>query len=196
MSIQHNTQLLREAAKAGNAEDVQRLIPLSDPKDCDSLALRTAATLGHTECVELLIPVSNVFSDSLRWAAHNGHVRCVELLILETPPQNGSKALQWAAEHGHTECVKLLIPISNPKEDNSLALQLAVQNGHTECIELLYSVSDPTAALNTLKHKCHPKAWIAFEQYIEAEEAKRLRAVLVNEVGEGMAVRQHPKHKM
>lgn len=197
--IEDNTELLIQAAEKGDATEVQRLIPLSNPKNSDFAALRYAAAFGHTECVKLLIPVSDPGSETcyaLHWAARGGHAQCVELLIPNTHPKNGNIALRAAAESGHPECVKLLIPIGNPKDYNSLALQLAALSGHTPCVELLYPVSDAIAALRSLKHRYPPKQCIGLEQYIEAEEAKRLWAVLVNEVGEGAAVRQHPQHKM
>lgn len=197
--IKHNTNLLCYAAKTGNTEEVCRLIPLSDPKARDSQALKLAASNGHTECVKLLIPVSGISSEALRWAgsealrwaAYYGHTQCVELLIpVCNPKADGSRALQWAAERGHTECVKLLIPTSDPKEDGSRALQMAARHGHTPCVELLCPVSDSIAALNTLKQQYsnYPEKWIdkwiVLEQCIEAEETKRLRDALSNEVGE------------
>jgi len=193
MSIEHNTELLCEASKTGNSEEVRRLIPISDPKAQDSDALRLAAKNGHTECARLLIKVSSAFGMALCWAAHNGHADCVELLISVPEPIDGLKALLWAAERGHAECVKLLIPISDPKKYYSRALQLAVRHGHTPCVELLYPVSDPLIALKTLQESCpnQPEKWIALKQYIEIEEAKRLRDALSHEVGNGSPGRKH-----
>lgn len=193
MSIEHNTELLCEASKTGNLDEVRRLIPVSNPKAYDSVALRRAAQNGHTECVKVLIPVSGIFSEALCWAAHNGHPDCVELLISVLESIDGMKALLWAAEQGHAECVQLLIPISDPKKYYSRALQLAARNGHTPCVELLYPVSDPIVALKTLQESYpdQPKKWIDLEQHMEAEEAKRLRDVLSNEVDDGAAVRKH-----
>lgn len=193
MSIEHNTELLCKASKTGNSEEVRRLIPVSNPKAYDSVALRRAAQNGHTECVKLLIPVSGIFNEALRWAAHNGHADCVKLLISVPQPIDGMKPLLWAAEQGHTECVQLLIPISDPREYHSRALQLAARNGHIPCVELLYPASDPIVALKILQENYpdQPEKWIALEQHMEAEEAKRLRDVLSNEVDEGADVRKH-----
>lgn len=159
-----NTELLFEAARDGNAEDIQRLIPISDPKNNDSMALQVAASYGHTECVKLLIPVSD-------------------------PKASNSAALQWAAQYGNTEVLKILIPVSDPKVKNSVALQLAVLHGHTDCVDALYGVSDIHAALKHLQHNSMDDyaAWRHFEQRVESE---RQHWVLSKEVGEGAPIRK------
>lgn len=90
----NNTNLLLAAAECGDAAEVQRLIPISNPKRDNSCALQLAAKNGHTKCVQLLIPVSR-------------------------PKDDNSLALQWAARGEHAECVDLLFDVSDP----SLALQ-------------------------------------------------------------------------
>lgn len=84
-----NNTLLIKAASAGNAAEVRRLIPISDPKDIASDALAWAAARGNVQCVELLIPVSN-------------------------PKAWGSEALRWAVENGRTQCMDVLYPFSDP----------------------------------------------------------------------------------
>jgi ankyrin repeat protein len=84
-----NNTLLIKAASEGNAAEVRRLIPISDPKGKGGDAMAWAARFGHTQCVELLIPVS----DPKAW---------------------GSEALRWAVENGHTQCVEFLYPVSEP----------------------------------------------------------------------------------
>jgi hypothetical protein len=78
------------AAKNGHAECVKLLLPLSDPREFDSLALVRAASRGHVECVKILIPVSD-------------------------PKAKGSWALLEAAQNGHAQCVALLLPVSDPQ---------------------------------------------------------------------------------
>lgn len=158
------TELLFEAARDGNAEEIQRLIPISDPKNNDSMALQVAASYGHTECVKLLIPVSD-------------------------PKASNSAALQWAAQYGNVEAIKVLISVSDPKVKNSVALQLAVLNRHTDCVDALYGVSDVHAALKDLQHNNIDDytKWRSFEQRVEAE---RQHSVLSNEVGEGAPIRK------
>ena len=159
-----NTELLFEAARDGNTEDIQRLIPISDPKNNDSMALQVAASYGHTECVKLLIPVSD-------------------------PKANNSAALGWSAEYGSTEALKILIPVSDPKANDSVALRQAVLHGHTDCVDALYGVSDVHAALKDLQHNNIDDytKWRSFEQRVEAE---RQHSVLSNEVGEGAPIRK------
>ena len=96
---------------------VKRLIPVSDPKASNSLALRRAATLGYIDIVEFLIP----FSD---------------------PKAKHSEALSRAAMYGHTDIVQLLLPVSDPRAKDSEALQLAAKYGNVDIINLLLPVSD------------------------------------------------------
>ena len=50
------------AAYYGYIESVKMLVPVSNLKAKNSLALRNAANNGHIECVKLLIPVSDYHS--------------------------------------------------------------------------------------------------------------------------------------
>lgn len=114
------------AIRNDDAHEVQRFIPLCDPKQNQSEALRKAAIFGHTECVKLLIPVSDCAADD-------------------------NRALRQAAYAGHVDCVALLIPVSDHKNNQSSALAAALQGGRLECAELLYDVSDLGRALQVLK---------------------------------------------
>lgn len=154
--ILENTQLLIEAAEQGNADEVCRLIPLSDPKYARSSALRIAAQNGHVQCVALLIPVSN-------------------------PKEWDNFALNVAATNGHTQCVELLIPVSEPKSDDSYALQSAVENGHTPCVDLLYPVSEPMVVMKKLQDK-YPDDYTIWGQLQQMIEAERVRNTLNAEV--------------
>ena len=65
-------QLLENAARAGDVLEVERLLPLSDPKANDSSALRWAAQNGHLDVVKLLLPVSAPkVNDSLAASLHS-----------------------------------------------------------------------------------------------------------------------------
>lgn len=153
-SIDNNTKLLIKAAEMGKTSELQRLLPISDPKAHDSLALRWAAKHGHIECVHILIPASNplsMHSQALRNAAEGGFSDCVAALIpVSDPKDNDSEALRWAADERHVECVRLLIPVSNPKDRDSEALQWAARSGAHECVDLLIDVSDVAVAINNL----------------------------------------------
>ena len=167
-TVKENSHLLTQAVQNGDTGEVQRLIPLSDPKFRKSQALYMAAFHGHTECVKLLIPVSD-------------------------PKVQNSYALREATRRGHAQCVELLIPVSDPKVQNSEVLYDAINHDYPQCVELLYPVTDPIAVLNTLKRNFpdQPDKWMALEQRIEVEEAKRLRGVLSNAAGETDRVRTH-----
>lgn len=117
----------------------------ADPKEEDSRPLRQAAGAGHAECVRKLLPHSDIpESNALVWASAAGHIECVRILIPEGKPSGkGCQALVAAAKNGHAECVKLLIPASFPAQDSSHALRMAARNGHVECARLLLPVSQP-----------------------------------------------------
>ena len=166
-NIEDNTRLLIKAAETGDASEVQRLIPISDPKGNDSEALYVAAIYGHARCVELLLPVSD-------------------------PQANGSYGLKMAARNGHTQCVKLLIPSGHPKTQNSCALQLAVEYGHTQCVELLYPVSAPISALKELQQD-YPDDYTRWGHLYEMIEAERLNTVLHTKIGERTSVKVQRK---
>ena len=193
-NIEHNTRLLIRAAQNGDDVEVQRLIPISNPKGKDSEALYWATLYGHVRCVELLIGVSDPQANGsycLKTAAAQGHTQCVALLIPVSDPKadHSNQALLLAVHHGYTECVKLLIPVSDPKDRDSVALRIALQNGHPNCVDALYGVSDVHAALKYLQNNDmdNYNAWRSFEQRVEAE---RQHSVLSKEVGESAPIRK------
>jgi hypothetical protein len=149
---------LMEAARAGHARLLGRLLPLSEPRatnDGEQTALMMAAMEGRAECLRLLLPHSDArainSSDqgALRLATWKGHVDCVELLLPFVgalgPMKNGVTHLMIAAENGHADCVKLLLPHDNPRAINAScrsALMMAVTAGSPECIRALLPHSD------------------------------------------------------
>lgn len=79
----NNNELLVKAARSGDASEVQRLIPLSNPQHNHSCALRMAAENGYTECVKLLLPHSNakaMNNMALRKATLRRHYDCIDVL--------------------------------------------------------------------------------------------------------------------
>lgn len=171
--IEDNTRLLMYAAVRGDAVEVQRLIPISDPKAKNSEALHSAAIYGHARCVELLLPVSDLQADG-----DYGF--------------DGDYGLQMAARNGHSQCVELLIPIVNPKANNSYALCVAVRHGHTQCVELLYPVSEPMVALQQLQLD-YPNDYNTWGQLQQMVEAERVRNTLNAEVGTTTVVKAQRK---
>lgn len=195
LNLEDNNTLLIKAASEGNAEEVLRLIPLSDLKAKGVVALGWAATKGHTQCVALLVPVcgAKISSKPLCWAAGRGHTECVELLIpVSDPKDTSSEALRLAAENGHTQCVARLIPVSAPKALNSYALRWAVREGHTQCMEMLYPVSDPVVALQRLQED-FPNDDRKWKQLYEMIETDRLNTVLYKEIDEKIGRTVHRK---
>lgn len=132
MSAKHNNQRLLEAIKNGDVNEVQRLIPISDPNHENIFALRYAVERGNIECVKALIPVSEKYDTALTAAARNNKVEYVKLLL----PLSGDheEALNAAAKDNHIECVKLLLPGCC---EVGAALCVAIQNHHNQCAQLL-----------------------------------------------------------
>lgn len=145
--IQHNTNLLIAAAMQGDYTEVERLIPISDPKINDSQALYFAAANGHAYCVERLIPVSDpLCSDSL--------------------------ALRLAVCNKHLACVKLLLGVSDPQAANSSIMLAAVLSGDRECVDLLYPLSDLDKVVDML-HKNNMERvseWWWFKERLDNEK--------------------------
>lgn len=173
ISIMLNKNLIVAAAN-GNADEVRRLIPLSDSLADKTQALQYAVQNGHFECVKLLIPVSN-------------------------PKDNNSSALSRAAYYGDLAIIKLLLPHSNPKANNSQALCIAVLQGHDMCVGILHSVSDPKKALEYLKttHPDKNHIWGGLEQAVLAQHnQKRLTRLLKKCVSEHTGRAQSSTRKM
>lgn len=104
---------ISEAARKGQSQIIEALLPHRCTEYTCSLALEEAAARGHVECARILIPLSN----------------CLEF---------ESQAFRWAAQKNRLECVKILLPHSDPYARNSEALQYACGHRNTEMIELLY----------------------------------------------------------
>lgn len=194
-AIKHAGLLL--AAVKGDAAEVARFIPLTDPTLLENSALCVAADAGHVECVKLLIPVSTapitdeLYSPLIR-AVRRGHTECASLLIPVTEKPWIHFALCVAVERNDIGCVKLFMPACDPKEHNSRPLQLAALNGHARCVELLYPVSDPIVALKQLQYD-HPDHSINWGQLQEMIEVERVRNTLNAEVGTTTAVKVQRK---
>lgn len=153
--IEHHTKLLIKAVKNGDFETVKLLLPVSDPKTNNSLALQYAVQNGYTDIVELLIPVSNLQTEN-------------------------SYPLQYAVYNGHLDIVKLLIPVSDPKAYDSRALRMAVQKGYNEIIQLLLPVSDYLKAEQEMKNQYIDTALL--RQHIDEYEAMQLKECLTHEL--------------
>lgn len=134
MDIENNTERLIEAAKNGDLQEVNRLIPISDPKHNDSQALRVAISNDHMDCAQALIGVSSDYNYALSIAAHNNQLEFLKILMPLS--DNHEDALQAAAGDNHIECVKLLLDGS---KEVGPPLCLAIQNHHNKCAQVLLS---------------------------------------------------------
>lgn len=174
-NIEHNTELLIQASRKGDIDEIKRLIPISDPKSEQWGALQVVASEGYIDCVKLLIPVSD-------------------------PKQNNSAALLYASEHGYTEIVQLLIPVSDPKANGSWALQAAVKENQINAIKLLIPVSDYTLVMQTLlnnKNVYNRYDTTVFQQCIDEYEALQQKNHLQDTIDEVVENKLHlVKRKM
>jgi hypothetical protein len=191
--IDQNTRELVQAVKRGDADEVRRLIPLSDPKANDSEVLAVAAQRGNVDIVRLLIPVTDPQANNsvaLADAARMHHPDIVRLLIpVSDPKANKSAALSRAVATGNLHMVRDLIPVSDPNGNKWLALRLAARKGYPKMVSELVPVSDTVGLFH-------------FEiSALLTLESKNMHAPVVNAlfpyVGEGerdRAVEQLPPH--
>lgn len=110
--IEDNTLKLIEAAKCGDCVEIQKLLPISNPKLFNSEALWKAAIAGHPKAVELLIPVSE-------------------------PKIDRSSAFRWAVRYNQHETAMLLLPVSNPNEKDNEVFRFAVKNDNVNTVTQL-----------------------------------------------------------
>ena len=202
---------LRLAAEHGHTECVRLLIPVSDPKADQCVALWTAADKGHTECVRLLIPVSDpqAYGNlALQAAAEMGYPRCLELLIPVSNVNAGNgRALRLAAERGHVECVKMLLPFSTNLELKLSPLVGAARRDHVDCVvELMAGATEEQidlALMEALRHgskdcsyalfpHCRPERVLSEMKdlpkavaWLETQMAEQQRQVLQHALEEG-----------
>ena len=86
---------LRDAARYGNAQVVERLLldGRADPAACDNEAIKNAAKYGYAHVVELLLQDVRVDAsagrhEALRLAMLNGHFKVVRCLLVPTQDLN------------------------------------------------------------------------------------------------------------
>lgn len=147
--------LLVAAAAEGNISEIQRLIPLTNPKNGDSAALRYAVANGNIDCVKLLLPVSD-------------------------PKALNSQILRDAVENNQIECLKILLPLTDPKSQDSGALYDSCVNINHLCIELLVDESDAYRVLDKLQ-KNHPNKPL-YQEYLQKTLMDRQRHRLLDAV--------------
>lgn len=138
---------LAVAASQAQVSILRKLIPLSNPRADDSLALSWAAGSGSVEAVQTLLPFSDPLagdSNALATAAREGHTKIVALLIpLSDPKAKGSRALWQAADNGRLKALKLLLPVSSAIVCAMEILPNAAARGATEVIKVLLKAKLP-----------------------------------------------------
>lgn len=137
-------EAVQEAVEANNEDIIDALLPSLLPTQ-SAFPLAIAASQAQVSILRKLIPLSNPRADdslALSWAAGSGSIEAVQALLPFSDPLAGdSNALATAAREGHTEIVALLIPLSDPKAKGSRALWQAADNGRLKALKLLLPVS-------------------------------------------------------
>lgn len=150
--VECNSWALIAAASQGHAEAVRILIPHSDPRTSNSLALKMALVSSHWGCVDLLknhCPLV-ACNNALHRAIKNNDHTTFEKIVACTAPITTDTPLIWAACFGHHQLLAKIISISVLKNINSEALTTAAHYGHPKCVELLIGLSDRKEFPNVL----------------------------------------------
>lgn len=162
-------QLIITAAQNGNADELQRLIPLVD-LDTHNQALMWAAREGHAQCVTILLGVAEPTADNnmaVQWAIKNDCVDCVNLLLpvsdLLRPKGGIDDMVGIAAASEAEQSLKTLLAIF-PDRSYKQALQMSAYKGRTTSVRLLSSHSDPKdyGSLLTMATQNNHTSCIAF----------------------------------
>lgn len=158
-NTRHNNDLLQAAALKGDAKEVARLIPISDPKAEDSYALYLAVRGDFEECVRLLIPVSDCTTEEnwvLSVAVMNRNIDIVKLLLPHTDPAFNHKCADRAAIYGLDEILALILPHCDPDPKHySGAVTHCAREGFDGCLKLLLPYAQPD-----IIDKAHALGWM------------------------------------
>lgn len=146
---------LEVAAKHGQTQCVQTLIPVANPLARESHALWEAIENKHVACVQLLAPVSKIGVNHMFEAVDSDRVAVIEALIGHIPPANFDafvgQSLVRAARFEKTNVLKYLVEVGNPQYNNSQAMLWAVMMNHHKCVDVLYPISDVAGVLAKLE---------------------------------------------
>jgi len=159
------TPLIR-AARAGHAECVRLVLPVSDAnqasfeRDGSTLAPFQHAVLnGHVDCAVLLFSATaesrRKIDDEppLHWAAKHGSAEWAEAFLAlgcdpaERDADFGRTPLHVAAKASNAKVAQVLLPVSDPHARDATGAELtplmtAAQAGSAACVAILAPVSD------------------------------------------------------
>lgn len=146
----HHT--LIAAARAGDAQKVQELLPVTHAREKNK-ALVEAAKNGHTTCVRALLSMCKNERENQRALLHafrNDHAQCVKLLLpYYAGVEKDHMLLMTAASAGRVDMVRILAQVSQQRPINDALIAAAI-GGHYECAEELVAKASCSAKSEAL----------------------------------------------
>lgn len=186
----NKTILLLDASKRGDLEEVNRLIPISNPKFQNSQALVQACLYGHIDVVKALIPVSDpktINGWALRTAAEYGHTEILQLLLPVSNPADYLSAFREAVVANQIETINVFLPYLETPQNFDTALQLAAQYQKPDIIDILLPFSDYNLIYNHIRSNLNASQWkdsavSLFQNRIEHYEARQQQKTLLEHI--------------
>lgn len=178
-----NTQLLVDAVHAKNAQEVQRLIPLSHSMRHPDLshALMHAINENDVPCAELLAPAAQ-FMDITQVFPVDIGLGMLQAVLPWCDHDDLNNYLCALTERGTVGHVATVAQYCDCTDQKSLALQLAVVHHRNDLVDVLLPLSDGGVALKELQRAGYPSKFL--EYLMENLNNNTLRQTLLQEISE------------
>lgn len=178
-----NTQLLVDAVCAKNAQEVQRLIPLSHSMRHPDLscALMHAINENDVPCAELLAPAAQ-FMDITHVFPVDIGLGMLQAVLPWCDHDDLYNYLCALTERGTVGQVATVAQHCNCTDRQSLALQVAVVHHRNDLVDVLLPLSDGDVALKELQRAGYPPKLLKY--LMEHIDAEHLRKTLLQEISE------------
>lgn len=179
-----NTQLLVDAIHAQNAQEVQRLIPLSYSMRHPHLgaALIYAINENDVACAKLLAPAAQ-FMDTTQLFSKDVSVDMLQALVPWCDNEDRCNYLFNLIEKGTVGQVAMVAQHCDCTHQNSLALQIAVVHHRDDLVDVLFPLSEGTVALEDLERAGYPDKML--KHLVERINSEHLRTKLIAEISVG-----------
>lgn len=179
----HHTKLLVQAVHAKNAQEVERLIPLSySMRHPDlSYALMHAIKENDVLCAKLLAPAAQ-FMEITHVFPRDIGLDMLKAVVPWCDNEDRFNYLIQLTEQGTVGQVATVAQHCDCMQDNSLALQRAVVHQRDSVVDILFPLSDGEAALKALQRAGNPPQFLA--RLMEHINNNMLRQTLMAEISE------------